>query len=120
MSINGWEPLGWIEDGVDTTDGYMFSKPQMREPVVDTRFNLASEFPGRTDFLSAKSVIINEDLPHGMLYVTEHEIVISPVGWNVLIAWLKRQADVRADVSAIVERVMARELAWLRGAGHDV
>ena len=115
MSINDWEPLGWIEDGAG-----VFAKPLDREPVVDTRFNLAMEFPGRTDFLAAKSVIINDNLPYGMLYITEREIVISSVGWNVLIARIKVMDEARVAVRSIVERVMADELAWLRGAGHDV
>lgn len=114
MSINDWEPIGM------TTDGFVFSKPEMREPVVDTRFNLALEFPGRIDFMAAKSVIINDNLPAGQMWVTEREIILSKRGWENLIARLKVMDEARVAVRSIVERVMADELAWLRGAGHDV
>lgn len=89
-----------------------------RQPVVDPSYDLGGYLPGAG--WSTKQVIINDNLPAGVLYATEREIILSRRGWELLLARLEVINEARVAVSAIVERVMAAELAWLRGAGHDV
>lgn len=68
----------------------------------------------------AKRVVINDHLPAGVLYMTDHEIILSKHGWDALLVAIDRQQRVRDDVRVIVEEGLDRELAWLRAAGHDV
>jgi hypothetical protein len=69
---------------------------------------------------SSKRVVFSDYLPAGHMIVTEREIIITHAGWEKLVAFLKRQQECRDAVRRIVERELAAELAWLRGAGHAV
>lgn len=68
----------------------------------------------------AKRVVINDNLPAGQMFVTAGEVILSKVGWEHLIAALKRKEECRVSVRRILEREMGDVLTWLRGAGHEV
>lgn len=68
----------------------------------------------------AKSVVINDYLPAGEMYVTDREIILSHKGWENLIKHLDRQSQCKLAVNAIVEHELGDVLSWLREAGHDV
>lgn len=68
----------------------------------------------------AKRVVINDTLPAGQMFVTGAEIILSQVGWERLIAALKRKEECRVAVRRIIDREMGDVLVWLREAGHEV
>jgi hypothetical protein len=68
----------------------------------------------------AKQVIINDYLPEGQVYATAHEVIMTRATWEAVRKSVERHLMVKADVKSIVDRVLGKEIAWLRQTGHDL
>lgn len=85
--------------------------------VIEPKYDIGGHLPPGA---LPKTVVINDYLPAGEMYVTEREIILSHKGWENLIKHLDLQAQCRVAVHVIVERELGDVLRWLRGAGHEV
>lgn len=106
----------WIED-YDLADRDLsgFPKPSTHELTLSPAYDLGGMLPS-----GAKTVLINDYLPDGTVYVTENQVILSARGWDGLVRFLRIRSECNVVVRRIVERELGDVLAWLREAGHDV
>lgn len=102
---------------IETLQGLIPLPPQQYDQTLEMNpaYDLGGLLAGPT-----KRVVINDYLPAGLMYVTPGEVVISKVGWETLVRYLRMRNECNVAVRRIVEDKMGDVLAWLRGAGHEV